>query len=124
MRRGDRWLIGIILITGLILIVWRQNFADTGRVVLIQQDRRIIERFVLAPNVNLQKRIRLNKEWIVVEVKEGAVRLREHEESFCPQSICQRTGWIRRVGESIVCVPRHLTITMTSKSQTVDGVAR
>ena len=40
--------------------------------------------------------------------------------SSCPDHICERTGKIHYVGETIVCLPNRLTVTITGKAD--DGV--
>lgn len=44
---------------------------------------------------------------MVVEVLDGAVRVRD---SGCPDQICVLTGWIRKPGEMIVCVPYRVVV--------------
>ena len=39
----------------------------------------------------------------------------------CPDQVCVETGTISRAGESIVCVPNKITITIDGKS-TIDAV--
>lgn len=40
-----------------------------------------------------------------LEVKQRAIRLLPMPDSVCPRKICSHTGWIRRAGETIICVP-------------------
>ena len=40
----------------------------------------------------------------------------------CPDQVCVKTGSISRAGESIVCVPNKITITINGKSN-IDAVA-
>src|SRR5690606_17131717 len=46
----------------------------------------------------------------VLEIANGAVRLLPQDEDFCPRKVCVRTGWIRKPGETIVCVPNRLVM--------------
>ncbi len=60
-----------------------------------------------------------------LEVKKGAIRLLPMPESICPRKICSHTGWIRRPGETIICVPNRLVIRLTGESVGgVDAVTR
>lgn len=55
-----------------------------------------------------------------VEVQSGQVRVREAD---CPDQVCARTGFISRPGQSIVCVPGHLVITVAgTDSGELDGM--
>lgn len=57
------------------------------------------------------ERIEAGPVQMVVEVRGGRVRVRE---STCPDRFCVRTGWIERPGQSIVCVPGLVVITVVA----------
>lgn len=46
---------------------------------------------------------------MVLEVRDGRVRV---QRSDCPERWCVRTGWIDRPGQSIVCVPARVVVTV------------
>jgi heptaprenyl diphosphate synthase len=55
-----------------------------------------------------------------IEVRGGAVRVAE---AGCPNRVCVRTGWRRREGEVIVCVPNNTVIrVMGSEHREVGGI--
>lgn len=54
-----------------------------------------------------------------VIVEEGTVRV---EKSSCRDGICEEQGRISKAGESIICVPNRLKITVSGDSE-VDAVA-
>ena len=57
-----------------------------------------------------------------VEVSGGRVRVRDAD---CPDRLCVRQGWLSRDGESAVCLPHKLTVTVRGgKAPSVDAVAR
>ena len=56
-----------------------------------------------------------------VQVSQGKARILD---SDCLQHICVHTGWIRRAGETIVCVPNRVLVEIKSRSpQLIDAVA-
>ena len=57
----------------------------------------------------------------VVEVAGGRVRVLEAD---CPDKLCVRQGWISRDGESIVCLPHKLVVTVRGGVQGPDAIAR
>lgn len=60
-----------------------------------------------------------------LEVKGGAIRLLPMPGSICPRKICSHTGWIKRPGETIICVPNRLAIRLTGESEGgVDAVTK
>lgn len=52
-----------------------------------------------------------------LEIKDKGVRLLEAAGEFCPRKICIQTGWIRRSGESIICLPNRMVIRLRSSSR-------
>lgn len=60
-----------------------------------------------------------------LEVKQEAIRLLPMPDSICPRKICSHTGWIRRAGETIICVPNRLVIRLTGQgNKQVDAVTK
>ncbi len=57
----------------------------------------------------------------VVEVADGRVRVADAD---CPDRLCVRQGWIRYDGESIVCLPHKLIVSIRGGGQDLDAVAR
>ena len=57
----------------------------------------------------------------VVEVADGRVRVVDAD---CPDRLCVRQGWIRYDGESIVCLPHKLIVSIRGGGQDLDAVAR
>ncbi|MBQ8296986.1 MAG: NusG domain II-containing protein [Ruminococcus sp.] len=58
----------------------------------------------------------------VFEISDGKIRIKE---SVCPDKICERTGFIGSAGQSIICVPERISVTVTSgsdKSDSADAV--
>lgn len=51
---------------------------------------------------------------MLVEVSGGAVRVLE---SDCPDQVCVLTGWVRRPGEMIVCVPNRVVVQVTGAAE-------
>jgi hypothetical protein len=58
----------------------------------------------------------------VIETGPKGIRVRT---SDCPNRYCVRQGWINRSGQTVVCVPKRLTIRMVPKDggNAVDGVS-
>jgi len=55
---------------------------------------------------------------------QGKVRVEPLDEATCPNGICWKTGWISRTGQSIVCVPNHMIVTIEGGVNEVDAVVR
>ncbi len=57
----------------------------------------------------------------VIEVSGGRVRVRDAD---CPDRLCVRTGWVSRDGESVVCLPHKLVVTVRGGEAGPDAVSR
>lgn len=55
----------------------------------------------------------------LVEVSDGRVRVAEAD---CPDGLCVRSGWARYAGESIVCLPHKLVVTVEGGRPGPDAV--
>lgn len=56
----------------------------------------------------------------LVEIAGGRVRVAEAD---CPDRLCVRSGWARYDGESIVCLPHKLVVTVRGGAAGPDAVA-
>lgn len=51
------------------------------------------------------------------EVKDGKIRLTN---ASCPDKLCEKTGFIGSAGQSIICVPNRITVSVSSADDSVD----
>ena len=49
---------------------------------------------------------------LTVRIRDGRACVAE---STCPDKYCQRAGWISRVGETVVCAPASVRLTVTDR---------
>lgn len=57
---------------------------------------------------------------LTVEIKDGGVRVLR---ASCPDKCCVETGRISRAGQSIVCLPAHVTVTLEGEGGQYDANA-
>ena len=57
---------------------------------------------------------------LTVEIADGAVRVKK---ATCPDKCCENMGRISKPGESIVCLPAHVTLTLTGGEGQYDANA-
>ena len=123
MRRGDRMMLRIllvILITGGVL--WGTRYFTAGPEAVtaeISRDGQLIQKLLL-------KKGDPPKEF-TVEFSGGFNRLMTEDggiavvDADCPDRDCVKRGWLRRPGDSAVCLPNRLVIRISGKTE-VDGV--
>lgn len=51
------------------------------------------------------------------EVKDGRIRLTK---ASCPDKICEKTGYIGSSGQSIICVPNKITVSVVGSVDSFD----
>ena len=54
-----------------------------------------------------------------IEIKDGRVRMLEAE---CPNHLCVHQGWVRFEGQSIVCLPNKVTVSVCGTGESLDFV--
>ncbi len=87
------------------------------REVLVYQKDKLLEQTELEKD----KIITILNGRMQFEIKGGRIRVLH---SDCPHLLCKNMGWIKRAGETIVCVPNQVLIEIKSKSPAIiDAVA-
>lgn len=51
------------------------------------------------------------------EVKGGKIRLTN---ASCPDKLCEKTGYIGSAGQSIICVPGKITVSVAGNDESID----
>ena len=65
-----------------------------------------------------------------LDIKDGAVKMREMDIKICPEKVCSETGWISKSYETIVCLPNRIVVSIENgeankgNDNLVDSVAR
>lgn len=128
MRRGDIWLIGILLTAALgyvVLFFVGDDTSEDGavKIATITVDGEIVEAIELGQDQQqflIETRHGMN--W--VEMKDGSVRMLEAD---CPDQLCVWSGAISKVNETIVCLPHRLIVEIVQykgEGAEIDAVVR
>lgn len=112
-RPADFVLIAAVLCAAAGFLIWSFVQPSQGLVVVVRQDGAVIER------------IPLEKAGAGIEIVpdcEPAVHIRVEtdgvffEEADCPDQLCVRTGKLTRAGQSAVCLPARVTVTLEGQT--------
>ena len=115
--RLDIIVIASILALSLILLLAVFLSRKEGAVVTVEIDGQLIAEYPLDKNGIFS----LNEGTNVLVIENGAAYF---SYSSCPDHVCENTGKVRFVGETIICLPNLITITVTgSSSDAVDLVS-
>jgi len=112
-KRNDIILIMSILLIS-ILGIYAIRMLDngyTGKTAVIIIDGSEVSRIPI-DNTSEEKTVSFNFRDNVgyLDIKDGAVRMKEMDIKICPEKICSETGWISKSYESIVCLPNRIVV--------------
>ncbi|HAJ93962.1 MAG TPA: NusG domain II-containing protein [Synergistaceae bacterium] len=123
MKRGDRAMLGILMVilvaSGVVWGTRSMTAAPDAMTAEIIQDGKLLQR------VSLKKGDPARE--FAIEYKGGRNRLKAEDgkiaviEADCPDKDCVKRGWLKRPGDSAICLPHRLVIRLTGESE-VDGV--
>ena len=111
----DIILILIILALGAVILILTHSHREQGAYVVVMVQNNEEARFSLTKDGIYT----INGGTNTIEIKDGRVRMLE---AFCPNHLCIRQGWIRFEGQSIVCLPNKVTITVRGTGDGYDFV--
>lgn len=97
----------------LLLVVRRHGEAGSYAVVMVRNNE--IGRYSLA----FDGIYAINDGKNTIEIRDGKVRMTEAD---CPNHLCVRQGWISFSGQSIVCLPNELSVTITGADGAADFI--
>ena len=110
--RIDIIVISAILVSALLFLLFMTLFKKEGAVVAVEINGEVVAEYPLDKDGVYS----LNGGTNVLVIKDGAAYLNY---SSCPDHVCENTGKIRHVGETIVCLPNRVTVTV--KGDVSDG---
>ena len=123
----DLGLIVFIIIISLLLIIfpiWKNMNANSAdKTIIISQDGKIFRELSCEDTYEKPIIIKVNGPigMSVIEAFQGKVRIKKAPEKD-PEKICEKTGWIKEAGPTIICVPNKISIWIESKENKLDGV--
>ena len=111
----DILLVLVLLVLAAVLLIVIRNRGKEGSYVVVMARNEEIARYYLA----IDGIYDINGGTNTIEIKDGRVRMLE---ASCPNHLCIRQGWIRFEGQSIVCLPNKVTVTVRGTGDGYDFV--
>lgn len=112
-KKSDVIIIIAVILIG-ILLIWLMPSAK-GSYAMIIYNGREIDRLPLDIDCVYRPEVNENVE---IEVKNGQVHFLH---SDCPDKICVNTGWLDKSGQSAVCLPNRLSVTVSGGKSKIEG---
>ncbi|HJA94400.1 MAG TPA: NusG domain II-containing protein [Candidatus Eisenbergiella merdipullorum] len=117
MTKADLLLLAAVLGAAFLFALFLVLLGRKGNSVEVVCDGRILGEYSLTEDRRVPIRVENGENLLVIQDGQAWV-----EEADCPDGLCIRQGRISRVGESIICLPHRLAITITGGQGTEDGV--
>ena len=108
--RLDILLIAIVLILSLSFLLIALSNKKDGALAVVEVDGSVVGSYPLSRDGLFV----LNGGTNVLIIEDGTARL---VESHCPDHTCEKTGRVRYVGQTIVCLPNRLSVTVKGDAQ-------
>ena len=115
MKRGDFVIIALAILLALTPLLLRPARGAEPRAV-VRKDGEIAAELPLDEDAVLRLEEGGQN---VLRVSGGAIRM---EEADCPDGTCVRQGAIQNPGETIVCLPHRVTVTIVGNDEGTGGV--
>lgn len=119
LKIGDVIIIGILIISSFIpLFVFslekkNNSTEDATKYAIVRIDGEEVDRFDLDTiNHKIVKYYPSKGQYNIVEIEDGRIRVKEDNS---PDQIAVKTGWISKSGQTSVCLPHKLVISVERK---------
>ena len=126
MTKGDKILIIVVMLAT--AFIWGglrylpRKTEDLVAVVTVKGEE--MAKLALDGETLAQTIIKIPRGEATLEYGQGKVRVLPLDHDTCPNEVCWRTGWISIPGQSIVCVPNRMVITLQGVAPEVDSIVR
>lgn len=108
-HRADIIVIASILVFSLLVLAVMTLTRKDGATVVVEINGTEVAQYPL----DLDNTYTLNGGTNVLTIENGTARM---SESSCPDHVCENKGKIKYVGQTIVCLPNKLTVTVRGSS--------
>jgi len=117
----DLILICSAIIIGVIISLIYFTSQRAGDLVIVKLDNRIIRTYSL--NVDMTEIIEVDGQaYNTITISDGVVYV---SDANCPDKLCMNMGQISSIGQSIVCLPHKLVVTVEGdKDSEIDAISK
>ncbi len=121
MKKADFIVIAVVAVVAAVLLVFLYGVNDNGNIVQIQVDGTVVEELPI--DVDTRREITTDEGTNVLVIENGSAYM---EQADCPDGICVNHKSISKSGESIICLPHKVVISIVSSDSNdseIDAVA-
>lgn len=119
--KKDLYLIAVVLFVAVVsALIYYFSMGDAANQVRVELGGELYQTYDLSTDG--EYRIETPKGYNVLSIKNGEVSI---SESDCKNQICVKEGTVSKDGQSIVCLPHQLVVTVVNDQKSeMDAVAR
>lgn len=121
MKKADFIVIGAVLVVAAVMLIFLYGVnSNSGAYVQIEVDGQVTE--TLSLDEDTEKKIVTENGTNTLVISDGKAQMTETD---CPDGICKNHKPINRNGESIICLPHKVVITVVNQvdDDEIDAVA-
>lgn len=116
--RRDLILISACVLLAVFLLAAQRLLQKSGSWAVVRQEGRELGRYPLSQDAQIPLHTAEGYNLLVIEAGQAYIR-----EADCPNGLCIQEGRVSRTGESLVCLPHRLTVTIEGGEEALDGVS-
>lgn len=120
---NDIILIAILLMVALLFLMMQNFFGKDGAGVVVVQDGKVMYEFSLEDELKGDNALRIETAagYNILEIKDGTASVIDAD---CPDGLCVKQKVISKQGESLICLPHKLVITVEgAEESSIDAFA-
>jgi hypothetical protein len=102
-------LLGIVLVAALVLVAFHLLKADGATVEVTKNGKKIAE-YPLTQNAEIRLDGAAGHAILIIEDGQAYIK-----EASCPDKLCIKQGKINKNGETVICLPNKLVVTVNSE---------
>lgn len=114
-KRGDLWLIAVLLAVGLAAAIILPLMLPPGGAVSVERDGRVLGEYPLDTDMRL--RLDGSGGYNTLVIENGRAYI---ESADCPKGVCTAHPPVSKEGETIICRPHRLVIRVVSRGGLTD----
>lgn len=118
MKKADFIIIGVVavIVSVLAFFLYFVN-AHSGSVVIVEKDGEVIE--TLSLEQDAERVYEFDGETNTLVIEDGKAKITD---ANCPDGICSQHKSINKSGESIICLPHKLVVTVSNDKENDDDI--
>ena len=125
-RKNDIMIFGILILTALVLLGFRSFFTKEGGTAIVTVNGTEFGSYDLQENQTIDIHMTKGSDGRVCEntviIEDGEVHMGS---ANCPDRLCVKQGSVTKVGESIICLPNRVVVTIQGGEEgAYDGISQ